>query len=285
MAQRPKLRGNQQTSHVLMGERAPTPTRNFARDHRRTLRDMEERNRHRQEEHEESKPEPFKLKQFKQVPSKVAETLRAPPNTSATPEAPRRDYLRRGSGGNRATELRTRAMQERFPVETSEARRAKRASVPPKSPVPRRDEAPQLAPRSGTDFVVENRLRAVEPRRSPPPTPPADAPLEKEDFGIVPKYLVQRKERWAAEEAAHRAAAPDPDCPPGMAAMPDSERVETLRLLGESEREAQRQLSRLPLVLQTPSMRRRKDDLEARLREIEAAQAIFSRPKVYVAKK
>jgi hypothetical protein len=42
-------------------------------------------------------------------------------------------------------------------------------------------------------------------------------------------------------------------------------------------------LKALPIVIETPSAVRRKNELEARLKEIEEAQRVFARPKVLVA--
>ncbi|RYH12569.1 hypothetical protein EON65_37910 [archaeon] len=53
-------------------------------------------------------------------------------------------------------------------------------------------------------------------------------------------------------------------------------------MLKQSQREAISQLQRLPFVLETPSMRRRGEELETKLREIEHALGIFSKPKVFV---
>jgi hypothetical protein len=43
-----------------------------------------------------------------------------------------------------------------------------------------------------------------------------------------------------------------------------------------------RALEKLPFVVETPSMRRRLEELEAKLKEIENAIKIFSKPKVFV---
>lgn len=75
---------------------------------------------------------------------------------------------------------------------------------------------------------------------------------------------------------------PDKDCPPGMTLMPESERLDTLRVLEGNEREIQQALFKMPLQITTPSQKKRKEALEAKLQEIESAKKIFSRAKVYV---
>jgi len=64
--------------------------------------------------------------------------------------------------------------------------------------------------------------------------------------------------------------------------MPESERLETLEVLDRSEEEAKRELFALPLSVTTLAATRRKNGLEAKLKEIEDAKKIFSREKVYI---
>jgi len=76
---------------------------------------------------------------------------------------------------------------------------------------------------------------------------------------------------------------PDEDCPTGMQLMPDHERLETLQILQTSLDDAKNTLFRMPLTVQTITATKKKNALEAKLREIEDAMKIFSRPKVYIA--
>lgn len=46
--------------------------------------------------------------------------------------------------------------------------------------------------------------------------------------------------------------------------------------------EVERQIQKLPIVIETPSMIRHRNELEARMREIEDAFKVFRRPKVLV---
>lgn len=48
----------------------------------------------------------------------------------------------------------------------------------------------------------------------------------------------------------------------------------------ENEASCQAQLNKFPLVVQTPLLQRRVDDLNNKLKEIDAAKAIFSRSRV-----
>ncbi len=73
-----------------------------------------------------------------------------------------------------------------------------------------------------------------------------------------------------------------PRVPSGMRILPEEERLETLAILEQNRIEIDRQIQGLPIIIETPSMIRRKEDLERRLCEIEDAVKVFSRPKVLV---
>ena len=169
----------------------------------------------------------------------------------------------------------TKKKQEKFIAEISPR---KTGSVKPA--VPREKAA--LAPRSQKNFISQNR-ECAKTMGSPRKPNDDDERRKHAEFGNVPAYIVQRKARWAENEDRRRAAMPDPNCPPGMTLMPESERQDTLRILEESEKETHALLFKLPLQSTTPSVVKRKDALEAKLREIESAKKMFSKPKVYIA--
>ena len=93
---------------------------------------------------------------------------------------------------------------------------------------------------------------------------------------------MERREHWAAEEKRKRDTSSDPDCPPGLIVMPDEERLETLEILKQSEKETHELLHRLPLTATTERMIKRKEALESKLKEIESAKHIFMKPRVFV---
>ncbi|PNW79608.1 hypothetical protein CHLRE_08g359850v5 [Chlamydomonas reinhardtii] len=137
---------------------------------------------------------------------------------------------------------------------------------------------------SGRDFVAENRVGAAAPMRPPrlEKRDSADKYINKKDYGQVPQYLLERKMQMAAEVEAQARAKEAALIPPGMRLMPEDERLETLEVLKKNREEVDRAIQQLPLRIETPSAIRRKEDLERRLREIEDAIKIFSRPKVLV---
>lgn len=160
---------------------------------------------------------------------------------------------------------------------------ADRPLTPRKAAVPKSNEVASLAPRSNADFISRNRAKAL--CLVPPPLKHKDGaePELHEDFGKVPTYLEERKARWAEEKEEVRKRAPDPNCPKGMTLMPEAERVSTLEVLRVSKDEATKLLAKMPFVIETPSLKKRHSDLEAKLREIENAIALFSKSKVYIA--
>lgn len=122
-------------------------------------------------------------------------------------------------------------------------------------------------------------------KRSPSkPVDDINTPLVHNHFGRIPTYLLHRKEEWAREEEERRRNLSDPDCPRGMMPMEEAERIRTLGVLQQSLVEARLKLIGLPLRIETLSQVRRKNELEAKLQEIEDAIAVFSKPKVYVPK-
>lgn len=144
--------------------------------------------------------------------------------------------------------------------------------------------------RHEVDFIKANgrAVKAHSLQRSPSLTALDDLKRRKEEEersyqrGVVPRYLLQRKEQRAQEEAAKRASQPDPDMPPGHRKMADEERHETLKRLQESQQQLLLQLGQLPVRSDTLTLRRRKEEIEGRLAEVEEAIKIFSRPKVFV---
>lgn len=67
-----------------------------------------------------------------------------------------------------------------------------------------------------------------------------------------------------------------------MRLLPEEERLETLAILERNKHDVERALQGLPIIIETPSQIRRKDELEKRLKEIEDAFKVFSRSKVLV---
>ncbi|CAE7681490.1 Enkd1 [Symbiodinium microadriaticum] len=262
-------------------ERHGVRPKDHMKDNRSQLRAVQEKHRADREENERAGKECYKLSQFRDVSSRVYDE---PVNSSLTGKH-EGVYLQRNASERRREELAEESRQCRLQVEQKleESRKyaQERQVEDRKASVPRADETARLAPRSGADFISKNKTEAKKMR---PPAEHSDEGGMHEAYGRVPGYLQNRKAQWADAAEERRRNAPDPNCPPGMCLMPEDERIETLRTLNGSKSECMKQLERMPFVIETPSMKRKQEDLESKLREIDRAIEVFSKPKVYVAK-
>lgn len=212
-----------------------------------------------------SEKEAFKLKKFSSVESRVRASIEGSGDGSTVTS---RSFLRKHEG---AAPLPAPAPFDRPPREAA------------KPPVPRATKAAALAPREDKDFLRRNYIEAARltPRRRSEPGSPT-GPGVRKGYGEVPQYLVERREA-AAEEERRLAALRDSDCPPGMTLMPEEERLDYLAVLRSSMAETNKLISRLPLKIETLGQVKRKTELEAKLKELEDAVAIFDKEKVYIA--
>ncbi|KFP44173.1 Enkurin domain-containing protein 1, partial [Chlamydotis macqueenii] len=101
--------------------------------------------------------------------------------------------------------------------------------------------------------------------------------------GHVPQYLLERKELWRRQTEERLRNLPDPDTPPGHTMMPENQRLETLGNLKQTQEQLVKDLVMLPVHADTLSMQKRRgEQLERKLSQIEEAVKIFSRPKVFI---
>lgn len=242
------------------------------KENMKELKSRMEKVREDREEASRAPKELYKLTQFKNVQSKVFE------ETDNDTQPVHNEFLSKGSQSRRMEELMLKKKQDRIDFENRLEGSA--TNSPRKSNVPRADEAITFAPRQRVDFVNRNKISAIT--TAPSRNDIKDEEVLHEEFGRVPKYLEQRKLQAEEIEREKRRNAPDPNCPPGMKIMPESERQNTLAVLNKNKEEALHQLGKMPFVVETPSLMRRKAELEGKLREIEKAIEIFSKPKVYI---
>jgi hypothetical protein len=133
------------------------------------------------------------------------------------------------------------------------------------------------------DFLHDNAVAARERPKSGHAKPRKTEPVPRhEEFGEVPTYLKVRQAEWAKEAEVKRKAAEDKDVPAGMRLMPDSERLETLELLKAGISETQAALSKFKLNVTVPSQVRRKAELENKMTQLEEAQRVFGKTRVFV---
>ncbi|BDA46905.1 hypothetical protein COCOBI_09-3580 [Coccomyxa sp. Obi] len=107
--------------------------------------------------------------------------------------------------------------------------------------------------------------------------------LKKDDYGCVPQYLIQRQLQMAAAYAEEQAEKEASLIPEGMRMLPEEERLEMLSLLEASRDDTEARIRALPFIIETPSQRKLKDGLEAKLLEVEEALELFNQPQVLVA--
>ncbi|XP_040471647.1 enkurin domain-containing protein 1 [Falco naumanni] len=100
--------------------------------------------------------------------------------------------------------------------------------------------------------------------------------------GHIPQYLLERKELWRRQMEEQLRNLPNPDTPPGHTKMPESQRLETLSDLKQSQEQLIKDLVMLPMCTDTLRMQKRRVELERKLSQIEEAIKIFSRPKVFI---
>jgi hypothetical protein len=281
-------------------ERHGHQPKNHMKDNYQNLKTTQEKNRMKREDETNANPKDlYKLSQFRDVGARVFEPV--PSNSSGRNLSENHEgvFLVRGAAERRREELAEEGRLRRKQVEDSlnEAKMfsdhqpPSGSSSPRKRSVPRADEMliSSNANKPPTDFIHRNKKTQVMDRKNSSEVASnrgdsAGSDSRHESYGRVPGYLVNRKNEWAELEEERRRNAPDPSCPRGMCLMPEEERQATLATLFESRQECLRQLERMPFVIETPSAKRRVEELEKKLREIEKAIEIFNKPKVYVAK-
>ncbi|CAL8471525.1 g11067 [Coccomyxa elongata] len=107
--------------------------------------------------------------------------------------------------------------------------------------------------------------------------------LKKDDYGCIPQYLIERQLQLAASYAQEQAEKEASMIPVGMRVLPEEERLEMLSLLEASKDDTEAKIRALPFIIETPSQRKFRDGLEAKLLEVEEALELFNQPQVLVA--
>ncbi|XP_040837986.1 enkurin domain-containing protein 1-like [Ochotona curzoniae] len=167
---------------------------------------------------------------------------------------------------------------------------------------PTRAPSPQLSPRDpqtkgpslAVDFISHNAQAATKAprRRHSRSLQVLNQELERQQQaqehynatqkGHVPHYLLQRKDLWRQEAEARQRSQPDPSIPAGHTLMPESQRLETLDSLLQSQRQLLRELILLPAGADSLRARGHRAELEQKLVQVEEAIKIFSQAKVFV---
>lgn len=269
--------------HSLGSSRSGTNDvkRDFVKENAKQIRKIQRLN---QESERDSSREPLKVlhkpDKFEHVESKVAQELKG--NLPA-PRSRSSSFLRKHSKSG--SPVRDQPTSSVKPVNPPEE----------KLSVPRvRREVVKEKPRQvKTNHISKNIIQASASSpvlRCRPPSVVAVEDLEKKrnegekkyKRGYVPNYLRKRQEQWRIEEEDRIRNIPDPSIPAGHTLMPRDERLQTLELLKKKHKDLTTDLNSLPVSCDTLRIKTRKTELEKKLREIENAIKIFSRPKVFV---
>lgn len=105
---------------------------------------------------------------------------------------------------------------------------------------------------------------------------------DRRDFGKVPQYLKDRKNELARADERRRRREEEEQTPRGMVLMSEGERQHTLSILRENRTRIQQELARMPLRVETMGQKRKKEKLDFKLEEIEKAEKLFMKKKVYI---
>ncbi|XP_038060146.1 enkurin domain-containing protein 1-like isoform X2 [Patiria miniata] len=244
-------------------------SKDFGRDNVRKMRQIQSMNRRKKREDDKVAGEPIKVLpqsvKYKEVSSKVAEHVKQPPQQPRPASA---NFLRSHSRTGGTPKVRGRSP----------------------SPAPRPKTAPEAKTQTDANFIAHN-ARLVKNHKPPrPPSALAEESLKIKQIkdmqtyekGAVPKYLKGRQKQWAKQEEERIRNIPDPDMPPGHKMMAQEERLKTLGVLKEKEKELQQQLHKLPLKAETLRAKTREAEVNSQLAEVEEAIKIFSRSKVFI---
>lgn len=136
------------------------------------------------------------------------------------------------------------------------------------------------------NFVEANKAKTLEfSAKAPTSTNAREKPIKykttERPAGQIPKYLIERKiemdvaKAMKEDEERRKHAGPE--------AMPEEERLSTLRELEVQKGLALKELNSIPISkLQLQGYQKKAKDLEAKLGEIENAIILFSRKVVYI---
>lgn len=277
--------------------------RDFVKENAKQIRKIQKLN---QESARESSREPLKVihkpDKFEHVESKVARELKGNPTA---PRSTVSSFLRKHSQheypvsdrpslakGVTVSNRRSSAKGVTISDRPSSAKGVTISDRPSSAKANTPSEEKEKSKAVKTNHISKNILHASSSPvlRRRPPSAVAVQELEKKRSeeekkykrGHVPNYLRKRQEQWRIDEEERIRNIPDPSIPPGHTLMPRDERLQTLELLKKKHKDMTTELNSLPVSCDTLRIKTRKTELEKKLRDIENAIKIFSRPKVFV---
>ncbi|KAJ1564967.1 Enkurin domain-containing protein 1 [Nowakowskiella sp. JEL0078] len=104
----------------------------------------------------------------------------------------------------------------------------------------------------------------------------------KTKIGQIPKYLLDRKLKWAEEIEERERLMLQEKIPPGTILLIDEERIKALTLLRDAHSKSLTSLSRFPITVETPKYKRKRTELEQQILKLETLIAEYDKSVVYV---
>lgn len=113
----------------------------------------------------------------------------------------------------------------------------------------------------------------------------ADPLPQDHEKGTVPRYLLERREKWKKEaEQAEKARKESEGCPTGHVKLSDSERRVALHKMKDEYKDICAEMARFPIRSDTLRVRQRRIELEKELIRLEDGIKTYEKEKVYVLK-
>lgn len=261
------------------------------RENRQQLKEIQRVNRLNAERKENESQELFKMARFKNVTSKVK-----PLTTGSLIRDHDHDVDGEVScdvvNGNRTSYLKAHTLNERLGQRREQLRQRIQSSKSPdakkerRPPVPKKDEVLKLETRKEKNFLQENRQNAQQPLHTNASSSHRETEqvVRHTNYGKVPEYIIKRnKQRHQREELERMEMEYRSECPPGMTIMDEHERLETVDILKQSYEKLNRDLHSMSIVSDSLKLRKKREQLERKLKEVEEAISVFSKNTVYIA--
>jgi len=257
-------------------ERNGVKPKDHAKANVAAMREAQRQNRERKAMEAHMDEDKFVLKEFKNVPSQVSKRVAADRQAAKA----RKEAVNNGNAPDTKF-LKKGAREERDGSKPAPIKPFERPGAKKKSNLPMEVLRPQVAPeRPQRDFQAENMGKVRQAKKEVLKQEGSSKPA---NYGKVPKYLKERQNELKSEQdELRRLAEMDVDCPPGMRRLPEAERQQMLKQLDENREKVAAEIAKLPFVIDTVGLRKKKQALENKIKEIDNAVRIFSRKKVYV---
>ncbi|OHT07436.1 enkurin [Tritrichomonas foetus] len=153
-----------------------------------------------------------------------------------------------------------------------------------KPPVPRQNEIPKAAQHQKKNLILDNWKSAPKTKKLHPDKPQTWY-TDKKDFGKVPKYLGRVQEEFEAEatywDNVRESSMPE-DTETRCRLLTEDEKETILEGLNENLADIKKRYSAMSFGQDHMSFRKRKEEMESQMAQIEEDIKTFSRQNVYI---